>query len=330
MSGVTLVIPNWNGEQWLHRLFESVERQTVRPDTVLVVDNGSTDSSREIARACGADVVSLSANRGFSKAVNEGIRRAATPWVGVVNNDVELEPRWLETLLEACRTEGSWFACCRLLRMSDAGRLDGAFDLLSRSGCAWRAGSGSQDGGVWREPRRVLFAPLTATILKRELFELAGYLDESFESYLEDVEFCLRCALLGLTGLYVPQAVAFHRGSATLGAWSSAMVRLLSRNQVLLVARHYPERWFSRYGRAVLAGQLLWGLAAVRRGRGAAWLKGKLEGLRAWKTVRRTPDSAAASRLDAILSESERALRGLLDGSDTFWRWYFRMAGELN
>jgi GT2 family glycosyltransferase len=330
MSGVTLIIPNWNGERWLDRLLASVERQTVRPDAVLVVDNGSTDSSCDVASRRGASLVRLDGNRGFSRAVNEGIRATATSWVAVVNNDVELDSRWLEALLDACREEESWFACCRLLRMGDHGVLDGAFDLLSRSGCAWRAGAGSPDGEAWRRPRRVHFAPLTATLLRRELFERAGLLDESFESYLEDVEFGLRCALQGLSGLYVPDSVAFHHGSATLGAWSGAMVRLLSRNQALLVARHYPRDWFVRYGRPVLAGQILWGLAAFRRGRGGAWLRGKLDAVRAWSSVRREPDEEAAARLAAILSSSEQTLHELVDGGDSFWRWYFRLAGGVN
>jgi GT2 family glycosyltransferase len=330
MSGATLIIPNWNGERWLGRLLESVERQTVRPEAVIVVDNGSTDASREMARARGAAVICLPANRGFAAAVNEGVRAARTPWAGVVNNDVVLDERWLESLLEAGEREKASFACCRLLSMGESGKLDGSFDLLSRSGCAWRAGSGAPDGGVWRTPRRVMFAPLTATLVKRESFERAGYLDERFESYLEDVEFCLRCALRGLDGVYVPGAVAWHRGSATLGAWSGRMVRLLSRNQVLLIARHYPDGWFARYGRAVLAGPLLWGLAARRRGRGVAWLQGKVEGVRAWSGVRRAPSGAEAGRLHAVLEESERALREMGGGEDRMWRWYFRLAGGAN
>ena len=53
-------------------------------------------------------------------------------------------------------------------------------------------------------------------------------LDERFESYLEDVDFGLRCAEAGLSGLYVPDAVAYHQGSATLGRWHPETVRKIA------------------------------------------------------------------------------------------------------
>ena len=61
-----------------------------------------------------------------------------------------------------------------------------------------------------------------------------------------------------------PAAVAQHRGSATLGAWNSDTVRRIARNQVLLAAKHFrgQPRW------PIVAGQLLWGLLALRHGRG--------------------------------------------------------------
>ncbi len=64
---------------------------------------------------------------------------------------------------------------------------------------------------------RIRMAPMTAALFHRTLFETVGLLDESFESYLEDVDFGLRCAVAGRSGIFVPQAVAYHRGSATGG-----------------------------------------------------------------------------------------------------------------
>jgi len=71
------------------------------------------------------------------------------------------------------------------------------------------------------------------------------------------------------SGAYVPDAVACHAGSATLGLWSKETVRLIARNQVLLVAKHYPARYLWRYGWPILAGQSLWGL--LHSGMAVAW-----------------------------------------------------------
>src|SRR6185436_12218966 len=131
----------------------------------------------------------------------------------------------------------------------------------------------------------------TAALFRAELFRKAGLLDESFESYLEDVDFGLRCSALGLEGSYIPQAVAWHRGSASLGRWHSKTVRLISRNQVLLLARHYPRRLLVRAAWPILVAQLLWGVVALRHGCGFAWLRGKLQGLKEFSEWRQKPEA---------------------------------------
>lgn len=322
---VTVIIPNWNGAVRLRRLLRSLDGQTHAAARVLVVDNGSTDESARTATELGAEVLRLPCNFGFSRAVNEGVRASQTEWVAVVNNDVVLDPGWLEQLLRAC-PEDAGFAACRLWSMGEPGRLDGAFDLLARSGCAWRAGHGVADGAPYDRPRRIQFAPFTALLARRKLFQAVGELDERFESYLEDVDFCLRCAVRGIDGIYVPAAGAHHEGSATLGAWSPRMVRLISRNQVFLVAKHYGPQWPMRLGRAVLVGQLLWGLLALRHGTGLAWLRGKLEGLRGMEEMGPAQDPPV---LEDLLRRSEAEIAALQQARspERYWQWYFRWAG---
>src|SRR5574341_233457 len=286
MSGVTAIVPTWNRRDLLERLLGRLTRQTHPLEEILAVDNGSEDGSAETAESAGARVIRLNRNEGFSRAVNRGIRESRTPWLAVINNDVEPEPDWLDRLKQGCEASGAWFATGRMLDAARRESIDGTFDALCRGGCAWRAGQGRLDGPEWRNPRLIRFAPLTAALLRRELFERIGLLDERFESYLEDVEFGLRCALGGYSGVYVPEAVAFHGGSATLGRWHSQSVRLIARNQLLLVAKHYPSGWLRRYGWPVLVAQALWGLVALRHGAGLAWVRGKAEALREFHSAR--------------------------------------------
>ncbi len=153
--------------------------------------------------------------------------------------------------------------------------IDGTYDALCCGGTAWRCGSGCPDGPLWNVEKRIGFAPFTAVLARKAFFDAAGFLEEGFGSYLEDVEFGIRCAKRGLFGVYVPDAVAFHRGSATLGYWHPATVRRIARNQLLLVARHYPQGWFRRYGWKVIVAQGLWGLVALRHGSLWAWIQGR-------------------------------------------------------
>jgi GT2 family glycosyltransferase len=311
-----------------------VLRQTRRPARILVVDNGSSDDSRAVCETLGAEVIPLDRNLGFAAAVNRGVDRVDEPVVAVLNNDVELSGDWIERAAEAMHETNSWFAVGKTFRLQEENTLDATFDLLCRGGAAWRAGSGFPDSPVLSRRESISFAPFTAVLVKREAFSRLGGLDEDFESYLEDVEFCLRCARQGMRGVYEPAATARHWGSATLGVWHSASTRLLARNQLLLIAKHYPMGWWRRYGRAVLVAQLLWGGVALRRHALGPYLLGKWEGVRDFrvqsrKSAWRNPVGKEVA-LDQVLRASETRLRELqlALGSNLYWKLYFALTGK--
>ncbi len=320
---VAAVIPNWNGAARLRKLFEHLAAQTHPVGRVIVVDNGSTDDSVAVVARAGATVIELGANTGFSHAVNCGIQAADAEWILILNNDVLPEPDWLRNLMDTAMARQAWFATGKLLDASRRDRVDGAFDAICRGACAWRCGHGRPDSALWNTPRQIRFAPLTAALFRAELFQRVGGLDETLESYLEDVDLGIRCAAKGLSGLYVPSAVAYHQGSATLGAWHPDTVRKISRNQLLIVAKHYPRKWILRYGWPVLVAQALWGFIALRHGRLLAYLAGKLDGLRMFGSNR----GEACPNLAAILEQSEREIEELqsLSGFDLYWRLYFAL-----
>ena len=323
MPRVSVVIPNWNRSALLKKLLEDLAAQDLRPDEVIVVDNGSTDDSVSMARAAGATVIELSANKGFSKAVNRGIERCQGDWIAILNNDIELEHDWLSKLLDRAIRSNSWFASGKILNAANRRYLDGTDDALCRGACAWRCGHGRVDGPVWNQSRTIQFASFTAAIFRSDLFRKLGPLDEEFESYMEDVEFGIRCSIQHLDGVYVSEAVAYHHGSATLGRWHAVTVRNIARNQLLLVAKHYPANWIWRAGWAVLVAQSLWGLVALRHGAGLAFLAGKLDGLRRFRHARK-PGSPA---LWNVLEQSEQQIRELQNrtGFDFYWRTYFAL-----
>jgi GT2 family glycosyltransferase len=313
---VTIVIPVWNGRELLLGLLEKLRAQTYPISEVLAIDNGSQDGAPEAAEQQGARVLRLGSNLGFSAAVNQGVEACGTDLVALVNSDVEPDPDWLGRLVGALDSGEVWFATGKILSASQRNRIDGTYDLLSRSGCAWRVGSGRLDGPEFSQPRQIAMAPATAALFRTELFRRVGPFDTAFESYLEDVDFGLRCALEGLRGAYVPDAVAYHHGSASLGKWSPEMVRLIARNQVYLVAKHYPVRQFWW---PILAGQFLWGMLALRHGTAWAFVRGKVAGVEYALACSKKP------ALAKILQDSELQIRQVQrrTGFDLYWRVYF-------
>ncbi len=312
-----MLIPNWNGASRLKTLFRSLQGQEPIEE-IIVIDNGSTDSSRAVASAAGARVIAVDRNEGFAPAVNRGVKSARGHWLAVINNDVELEPGWLKALLSSALARPAWFATGKLLDRARPSHIDGTFDAVCRGGTAWRCGSGRPDGPAFNIETQIQFAPFTAVLLKKELFGRVGLLDERFESYLEDVDFGLRCARFGLSGVYVPSAIAYHQGSATLGRWHADSVRRISRNQLLLVSKH-----IGRYGWPVFVAQGLWGLVALRHGAAWPWLKGKLDGRR---LIRQTTEQPP-SDLSEVFIRSERQIKDLQreTGFDLYWKLYFAL-----
>ncbi len=322
---ISAVVPVWNGREHLERLLPTLEAQTCRAGELLVVDNGSEDGAAEVARHAGARVIAMGRNAGFAAAVNRGIRESKGDWIAVLNSDVELAPDYFERLSRS----NAWFATGRILSMADGNRIDATFDLTCRGGTTWRAGNGCADGPRFAAGRRIWSAPWTAALFRAGLFQKAGLLEESFGSYLEDVDFGLRCAKAQCEGEYLPEAVARHRGSAALGRWHAETVRLMARNQVFLLARHYPQKLITGWMWRIVVAQALWGGVALRHGAGAAWFRGKSQGLREYQSVRTKSTPFDPELLDRILREQEMLIAEWQreSGRDWYWRLYFLMTG---
>ncbi|MEQ1883628.1 MAG: glycosyltransferase family 2 protein [Bryobacteraceae bacterium] len=320
---VAAIVPHWNRRDLLPEFFDSLSKQQRKFDEVIVVDNGSSDDSAALAESLGAHVLKLEKNLGFAVAVNRGINAANSDWVAILNNDVTLDPAWLDRLLARATAANVFFATGKTLDAADPTRLDGTYDEISRGACALRCGAGRYDRPFWNRERTIRFAPMTAAIFRRQLFTELGGLDETFGSYLEDVDFGIRCALAGKPGLYVPSAIAYHRGSSTLGKWSPDTVRHIARNQVLLAAKHFQ----GQPNLPILAGQLLWGLVAAKHGCGAAFREGRRAGKRAAGNLPQIP-VAERQRLTAIIAESEKEIFAVQQqtGLDDYWRAYSWLA----
>ena len=308
---VAAVIPVHNRLDLLDRLLATVRSQTLPFAEIILVDNLSGGVLDETCT-----IIRMGENAGFARAVNQGWRAASADWIAILNSDVELDPLWAERLMAAAQNAS--FATGTILSASNPDVIDGAYDLMSRAACAWRAGHGERNRGG--EVSSIAVAPGTACIFRREVLQSLGGFDESFGSYLEDVDLGLRCIREGLRGVFVPEALAWHHGSATLGRWSPAVVRLISRNQLLLVARHYDRSLFRSCLWPIIIGQMLWGAVAARHGAFGAWLMGKWQGIRVFHL-----EGSPSPELRAFLTGSEREIRRR--ARDPYWRWYFRLTG---
>jgi GT2 family glycosyltransferase len=241
---VSVVIPNWNGERFLDLCLGSLRRQTFSDFETVLVDNGSSDGSLSLVEQGFPEVrvLSLGENRGFSAAVNAGIRISRTEYVALLNNDTEQDPGWLAALVRAADEHPeAGFYSSKLVDFHDRELLDGAGDALRLSGLPYRLGHGERDHGQFDAPGYVFSACGAAALYRRVMLEDVGLFDEDFVSYCEDGDLSFRAQLAGYRCLYVPDAVVYHMGSASTGGKrSETATRLGTRNSVSLLVKNLP------------------------------------------------------------------------------------------
>ena len=281
---VTVVIPNWNGEQFLRLCLGSLRDQSFRVFETIVVDNGSVDSSITFVEEHfpEVDVVALGENLGIAAAFNAGIEASTLEYVVLLNNDTEQDPGWLEALVRAAEDhpEAGLFAS-KLVDLHDRGVLDGAGDAMRLSGLPYRLGHGERDSGRFDRPGYVFGACAAAALYRRDMLDEVGLFDEDFVSYCEDGDLSFRAQLAGYRCFYVPGAVVYHMGSASTGGKRSpTATRLGSRNSFSLLVKNLPLSAVPHVLPFFALGQLMRLLTASATGS----LRAHLEGLAgAWR-----------------------------------------------
>ncbi len=258
---IAVVVPCRDGRRWLPGLLASVRAQSRPADVVLVVDDASSDGSADVARTEGAEVLALAANVGFAAAANRGIAAVDADAVALVNTDVVLDADWLERTER--RLVGDVAAVAtKMVSLADPAVLDDCGDVLRRDGVCEQRGHGRRDAGVLDVPGEVFAACAGAALYRRDAVLAVGGFEESFVAYLEDVDLGLRLRTAGWRCAYEP-AVARHAGQGSAGALRRPVGRLVARNTLLLVARHFPAGWAG----PVAYRQTAWLWHAARDGR---------------------------------------------------------------
>jgi GT2 family glycosyltransferase len=310
---VSVVIPTWNGAHFLPTCLDSIRRQTLRAFETIVVDNGSTDDTGEVLAAYPeVQVVRLPQNVGFAPGVNAGIEAARGATIVLLNNDTEAEPRWLAALTEALHSAPDVGMATSKLRLFDRRDvLHTTGDTVDLAGRAANRGVWEPDTGQWDDKLDVFGASGAAAAYKRQLFESVGMFEAAFGSYLEDVDLAWRARLAGWRCVYAPDAVVYHRVSATGGGPTASYY--VGRNRIWLIARNYPSGLLRKHLRLVagaLLGELAAALAAWRGREARASLRGLAVGLLTWPRM-----LPARRAIQSTRRLSDEELERLLSGS---------------
>jgi GT2 family glycosyltransferase len=264
---VSFCVVSTSKRELLARGLDAVDRERTSlqfPTEVLVLDNGSRDGSRELAREHPAvdQLIALPERRGKAFCDSELLRRARGRYALLLNEDSELQAGATRTLHQ--QLEAHPDAACA-----------GA-SLLRRDGvpqaCAWRFPSPltalwgalglhrllsvQSRGG---RTRVVDWCQSSALLVRRRAAAEVDYLDQDFFVYSDEVDFAKRLRKAGWRSLYVPQARAIHAEQLSTG-WSTApRIVEFSRNRDLYMRKHHSAaaaravRWLTAWAYAARA-----------------------------------------------------------------------------
>ena len=245
---IGIVTVTYNSRSVLEDFFSSLERQTCADHALYIVDSGSTDDTVAYVQAhmpgrC--RFLQNPENIGFAAGTNQGIQAAfqdGCTAILVLNNDVVFGPELLERLAGALdqyhcdmTTPMMYYNEPKDCIWAAGGSLQPWLGYLSK-----HRGVGEKDHGQYGVACRMTFAPLCCVLIRKEVLDRVGPLNERYFTYTEDVDFMYRCLKQGVALWYVPEAKLWHKVSSLTGNMSDFMVHYCVRNRILFVRQHLP------------------------------------------------------------------------------------------
>jgi GT2 family glycosyltransferase len=340
---VCAAIVTYNSARYIRRCLQALLAQKGVALEVIVVDNASTDDTRNILKEFRGRIRVLlnSSNVGFAEGQNVAIRAGQSKWVLTLNPDVLLEPGFIANLVSAANADSRAGAVCGRLLSIGPGFEQLSQPLIDSTGIFFTPAMRHFDRG-WHEPDGPCFqnmeyvfgASAAAALFRRRMIDDiaidGNFFDPDFFVYREDADVAWRALLLGWRCIYTPYAVAHHVRTVTPVNRRSApaVINMHSvKNRFLMRIKNltfgvYRRHWLAMTGRdlVVVLGSLVWEPTSLA----AFWrlmkcLPRALRGRRQIMSRRRVSDEAinrwfsfeaAAQPLEAAAATTES--RGVL------------------
>jgi len=292
-----IIVVNYHACDYLIDCVRSLETQTEDRFRCFIIDNSpETGDVAALGELDDRFVIEVqSHNTGFAAGCNRGVSLGSAPWVVMFNPDACAEPDWLKNLLACAETHKVAMVGSTQIMARSPGKLDGAGDVYTAYGVAWRGGYDQSVDLI--PPTGYCFSPCAAaSAYRRDVFEAVGGLDERFFCYMEDVDIAYRLRLVGERNIQCREAIVTHVGSATSGRASPFVIYHGTRNRIWTFLKNTPPILFW----LMLPLHVVVNLAFLVRSRfhdrfGQTW-KGTRDGFAGWTWIRAERKSLAKSR----------------------------------
>lgn len=247
---VAVVILNWNGRKHMEQFLPSVTAATYENFEVIVADNGSTDNSLSFLQLHypGIRTILFKENYGFAKGYNEALKQVKADYYVLLNSDVEVQPGWLEPMVELLEKDRSIAACQpKILSWHNkklfeyAGAAGGWLDEYGYPFAKGRVFDiCEEDKGQYDQSEPIFWASGASLFIRPAVYHAVKGFDEYFFAHQEEIDLCWRIQLAGHKIYSCPSSVVYHVGGGTLPKGNSLKTYLNFRNNRIMLSKNLP------------------------------------------------------------------------------------------
>ncbi len=222
MPEVSVIIPTYNSARFIDSCLDSIFLQVYQDFETIVIDNGSEDGTADLVKDNYHKVklIENQENLGAARARNQGIEIAKGNWILTMDCDAILEKDFFKIAIDFTKALDNSIGMVqpRILK-TDRKTIYSCGIFLSWLGRFYDIGKGKPDNGKFDKERYIFGSCSAAALYKRQMLEetkeYTGYFDERFFFLAEDVDLAWRAQRNGWKGLYVPEAICYHRGNSS-------------------------------------------------------------------------------------------------------------------
>lgn len=244
--GISIIIVTHNGEKYIAENLNSIENQSVQPEEIIIVDNASTDHTKELItnQRVPVKLIENRKNRHYARGINIGIQNARGDLFVILNQDLVLDSHFLAEIVENYRNGDRRQDIAALVPQMRFIRLRGFVNSMGNviRNFGWGSDNyfGAVDIGQFDHLKQVKSSCFGAIAITREGWERIGRMDERYRSYYEDVDWSFRAHLKNMVLKAVPRARVYHHfgGSYDPGY----RLKLVVKNRLRFVLKNFSGR----------------------------------------------------------------------------------------
>ena len=258
---VSIISVNFNQLKVTEAFLDSLKGVTYPNMEVIVVDNASKEDPCNYLKEKYPDYIFLRSdeNLGFAGGNNFGIRQAKGKYFMMLNNDTEVDPGFLEPLVEAMEGDekvGMVGSKVRFFDHPDTIQFAGATQMTRFTATSHFIGFNQKDIGQYDEITSTPFASGAAMMTSRKICQEVGLMASFFFLYYEELDWQERIRKAGFDIKYIPASLVYHKESVSVGRGSALQAYWKTRNRFLLIRRNfgYYETFVSYIYMTFLAG----------------------------------------------------------------------------